>query len=242
MPVKKKVKKIKLKSMRGARASRPPTKKPNVKQTVNVYTTRAEPYRTDFRDQYRYGLGNVEREQTPFQPVFNYIQPQMPSMVSEPKKVEVEAKPKRTYTKKPVAVGVALAEPSLSRQSSMGGYESEFFMPSETEVFRQPTRAEESEVLAQRKIKKMEEELLQQPSSPEFFSGNISPVISEPKRKGRPVGSKSKPKEVSALTTFGFLPKSAGQSAGEPQLTSSLTQPDIMSFFGKTGGGSKTNE
>jgi hypothetical protein len=216
MPVKKKVKKIKLKAMRGARAERAPTKKPNVKQVVNVYTTRAEPYRTDFRDQYRYGLGYVEREQTPFQPVFNYIQQPAQSVAKvEEKKVEVkEPKEKRTYKKKPIVVGVPFTE---------SGYESAF-MPSESELFRQPTRAEESEVLARKKIREMEQELRNQPSDPEFFTGNVSPTITEPKRRGRPVGSKSKPKDETPFT----LPKPVGQT-------------DIMSFFGKTGG-SKTNE
>jgi hypothetical protein len=224
MPVKKKVKKIKLKAMRGARAERAPTKKPNVKQVVNVYTTRAEPYRTDFRDQYRYGLGYVEREQTPFQPVFNYIQPPAQSVAKvEEKKVEVkEPKEKRTYKKKPIVVGVPFTEQNVSRQSS--GYETDFFMPNETELFRQPTRAEESEVLARKKIREMEQELRNQPSDPEFFTGNVSPTITEPKRRGRPVGSKSKPKAETPFT----LPKPVGQT-------------DIMSFFGKTGG-SKTNE
>jgi len=236
MAPKKKDKKIKIRGVRGARATRSPTKKPNVKQVVNVFTTRAEPYRTDFRDQYRYGLGFTEREQTPFQPVFNYIQPpvQQPVPISDPKKEE--AKPKRTYTKKPVAFGIALAEPSLSRQSSLGGYESEFFMPSETELFRQPTREEESEVLAQRKIKRMEEEILRQPSSPEFFSGNTSPVITEVKRKGgRPKGSKNKPKgEATASMLTGNMPLQFSEDE-PPRFKSTSRQPDIMQFFGKTG-------
>jgi hypothetical protein len=212
MPVKKKVKKIKLKVGRGARASRPPTKKPNVKQVVNVFTTRAEPYRTDFRDQYRYGLGFTEREQTPFQPVFNYIQPQIPTKVVEEKKVEItEPKPKRTYRKKPVAIGEPY-EP-LSRQSSTG-YESEF-MPYETEMERRviQKQAEEEKRIASAR----------QPSSGEsFFSGELSPVV-ETKRRGRPAGSKSKQKEVGTFT----LPKPIGQT-------------DISQFFSKVGGSSKT--
>lgn len=236
MPVKKKVKKIKLKSMRGARAARAATKKPNVKQTVNVFTTSTEPYRTDFRDQYRYGLGYVEREQTPFQPVFNYIQPPvqqpvqqpMPSMVSssEIKKVEVEAKPKRKSTKKPVAIGVVFEEPSFSRQSSVGGYESEFFMPSEERAIMLKQKQEKEQM---GRIARAYQE--SQESSPEFVSSEMPSVISKPKGKGgRPKGSTNKPKEAVA------------QASEKPQFTSTLTQPDIMSFFGKTGGGSKINE
>jgi len=232
MPVKKKVKKIKLKSMRGARAARASTKKPNVKQTVNVFTTSTEPYRTDFRDQYRYGLGYTEREQTPFQPVFNYIQPpvqqpvSMPSIVSEPKKVEVEAKPKRKSTKKPVAIGVAFEEPSFSRQSSVGGYESEFFMPSEERAIMLKQKQEKEQM---GRIARAYQE--SQESSPEFVSSEMPSVISKPKGKGgRPKGSTNKPKEAVA------------QASEKPQFTSTLTQPDIMSFFGKTEGGSKKNE
>jgi hypothetical protein len=233
MPVKKKVKKIKLKVGRGARASRPPTKKPNVKQVVNVFTTRAEPFRTDFRDQYRYGLGFTERDQTPFQPVFNYIQPQIPTKVVEEKKVEItEPKPKRTYRKKPVAIGVSLAEP-LSRQSSTG-YESEF-MPFETEMERrviQKQADEEKRIASARTGREYITGDLnpsryatseRQPSSGgEFFSGELSPVV-ETKRRGRPAGSKSKPKEVGTFT----LPKPIGQT-------------DISQFFSKVGGSSKT--
>jgi len=207
MPVKKKDKKIKIKVMRGARPSKQrKEKKANVKQTVNVYTTSTEPYRTDFKDQYRYGLGYGEREQTPFQPVFNYIQPPVqqpiPSMTSssEIKKVEVEAKPKRTYTKKPVAIGVAVTE---------GGYKTDF-TPSESEGFRQPTRQEESEVLARAKIREIERELRRQPSDNEFLSGNLSPVVTKP--RGKPKGTSNK----------------------EAQFTQPIGQTDIMSFFGKT--------
>lgn len=213
MPVKKKEKKIKIKVMRGARAARTSKpKKPSVKQIVNVYTTRAEPFRTDFRDQYRYGLGFTEREQTPFQPVFNYIQPQIPTKVVEEKKVETkESKPKRTYTRKPVAIGVAFEEP-LSRQSNIG-YESEFIMPSESEMGRviRKQGEEERRIAAAR-----------QPSSGgEFFSSESSPVIE--KRRGRPAGSKSKPKEAGTFT----VPKPIGQQ-------------DISQFFSKVGGSSET--
>jgi hypothetical protein len=220
-PKKKKEKKIKLKVGRGARGARQATqKKPNVKQIVNIYTTKNEPVRTDFREQLGYAQLLNQPVQTPFQPVFNYI-PQSVESVAEsaPKKIAViqEEKPKRTYTKKPVAIGVALAEPSFSRQTSIGsGYASGFDFPSEGEMFRLPTRAQENEVLAQKKMKALEEELRNQPSAGEFMSGEASPTITEVKRRGRPVGSKSKPK-----ATIG------AQSVG---------QPDIMSFFGKVGG------
>jgi hypothetical protein len=207
-PKKKKEKKIKIRGGRGARASRPPTKKPNVKQVVNVFTTRAEPYRTDFREQVGFAqMMQPVREQTPFQPVFNYIQPPVQQAVEQPKKVEAEAKPKREYKKKPVAFGVALAEPTLSRQSSLGGYEGGYesaFMPSESDMFRQPTRAEEREIFAERKIQRMEQEMQDQmrnmPGSFEFLGGGMSPTMSagempKPKgRGGRKPGSKNKPK------------------------------------------------
>jgi len=209
MPVKKdlaKQKKLKPKKMRAVRGerARQPAKKPNVKQIVNIYTTKAEPYTTDFKNQFRYGLGFTEREQTPFQPIFNYIQPPVQNVAKvEEKKIEItEPKAKRTYKKTPVAVAVAES-----------GYESTF-MPSEIEAFRQPTREEESEVLARAKIKKMEEELRRQPSDPEFFSGNLSPVITKP--RGRPKGSSKK---------------------SEEQFKKPIAQADITQFFGKVGGG-----
>lgn len=180
MPVKKdkKLKPKKMRAVRGGRA-RQAQRKPDVNQVVNVYTDRAQPYTTDFKNQFRYGLGVVEREQTPFQPVFNYIQPPVQSVAKvEEKKVEIkEPKAKRAYIKKPIAVGVALAE---------SGYESTF-MPSEVEAFRQPTRQEESEVFARAKIKQMEEDLRRQPSDAEFISGNVSPVVTKP--RGRPKAS-----------------------------------------------------
>ena len=167
-PFKKKVKKLKIKGMRAVRAPRQSsTKKPNVKQIVNIYTTKsdlidrrdyseAKPFKTDFR----------QPIQNPFEPVFNYlpvpsVQPSVaiPPIVHAP----VQQKEKRKYTKKPVAIGVAVE----------GGYESAF-MPSERET----------EILQREKIRKIDEELARQRSDAEFMSGDISPVIL--KKKGRP--------------------------------------------------------
>jgi|VirMetMinimDraft_7_1064189.scaffolds.fasta_scaffold55965_3 hypothetical protein len=225
-PKKKKEKKIKLKVGRGARGARQARqKKPSVKQIVNIYTTKNEPLRTDFREQLGYAQLLNQPVQTPFQPVFNYI-PQPVESVAEPKiesapkktvvvqEVDIEEKPKRKYTRKPVAIGVALAEPSFSRQTSIGsGYASGFDTPNEREMFRLPSRVEENEVLAQKKLKAMEDELSRQQSAGEFMSGEASPIIPQVKRRGRPVGSKSKPKEAIGAQPVG--------------------QPNIMSFFGK---------
>lgn len=218
MPEKKKQRKIKLKAVRGARASRPPTKKPSVKQTVNVFTTSTEPYRTDFRDQFRYGLGYIdpirEREQTPFQPVFNYIQPPVQAPAQAPAQAP-EVKPKRKYTKKERMV--AIAEPFIesgmysmprSRQSS-GGYETEF-MPSEQEL--------ERAIIA--KQRKEEQRFAQEQFSPEMerFAPRESSAGDMPitkKKGGRPTGSKNKPKEE--------------------QLQQTGVQ-DVSQFFGKVGG------
>jgi hypothetical protein len=215
MPAKKKQKKIKLRAVRGARSSRPPTKKPNIKQTVNVYTTSTQPVQRDFREQIGFAsMMQPVREQTPFQPVFNYIQPpvqapvQQPAIMQmEPEKKE-EAKPKRKYTKKEKIV--AIAEPfnePFSRQST-GGYESEF-MPSEQEL--------ERAVIA--KQKRAEEQFSQamERFAPRGSSEGDMPVT---KRKGgRPVGSKNKPKE----SPFDQPPP--------------IGQQDITQFFGKIGGG-----
>jgi hypothetical protein len=222
MPVKKQ-KKIKLRAVRGARSSKPPTKKPSVKQTVNVYTTSTQPYRTDFRDQFRYGLGYVDpiREQTPFQPVFNYIQPPVqapvPAVMSgegrstlmqmEPQKKE-EAKPKRKYTKKEKIVAIAELFNEPSSRKSTGGYESEF-MPSEQEL--------ERAVIA--KQKRAEEEFSQAMKSFATRGSSEGDIMPVTKRRGRPAGSKSKPKE----SPFDQPPPAGQQS--------------IAQFFGKIGGG-----
>jgi len=218
----KKQKKIKLRAVRGARASRPPTKKPSVKQTVNVFTTSTEPYRTDFRDQFRYGLGYIDpiREQTPFQPVFNYIQPpvqapakapvQQPAVMSDPlMQMQPEVKPKRKYTKKEKMV--AIAEPFIesgmysmphSRQSS-GGYETEF-MPSEREL--------ERAIIGKQR---MEEEQIAR--ARESSAGDM-PITK--RRGGRPAGSKNKPREEQ-------LPQTGLQ--------------DISQFFGRVGAGKSSS-
>jgi hypothetical protein len=221
MPVKKKVKKIKIKAIRGVRAGKQTQKKPNVKQTVNVFTTSTEPYRTDFRDQYRYGLGYVEREQTPFQPVFNYIQPPVPvtqsQLIPQEKKVEIVEPKKKTgrpvgSKNKPVAVAT-VAEP-LSRQSSYSGFESDY-MPSGAEAFRSREQA---------MTKKLEDEM-RNVTGGGFMSSEASPIIPEQKKRGgRQKGSKNKPK----------MPTEAvAQSTEEPQFSTTLKQPDIMSFFSK---------
>lgn len=83
MPVKKdlakqkKLKPKKVRAVRGGRARQAP-KKPNVNQVVNVYTDRAQPYTTDFKNQFRYGLGFVEPSAyNPFTTqTTQYVQPQ----------------------------------------------------------------------------------------------------------------------------------------------------------------------
>ena len=166
-PFKKKVKKLKIKGMRAPRAARQPsTKKPNVKQIVNIYTTKSD-LKTDFQRPF----------QNPFEPVFNYVQPVVqpvvqPSVMTPPVVVSRQAEPlvpvplqkeKRKYTRKPVVYGVAVE----------GGYESAF-MPSERET----------EILQREKIRKIEEELANRPSDADFMSGDITPKISKP--RGRP--------------------------------------------------------
>lgn len=176
MPAKKKQKKIKIRAVRGARSSRPPTKKPSVKQTVNVYTTSAQPVQRDFREQIGFAsMMQPVREQTPFQPVFNYIQPPVQAPVQQPvvMQTETEAKPKRKYTKKEKTI--AIAEPFL------GGYESEF-MPSEREL-------ERAIIAKQRK----EEQRFSEAMKPRASSEGDMPVTK--KKGGRPAGSKNKPKE-----------------------------------------------
>jgi hypothetical protein len=54
--------KVKVKKVRAVRQPRQPVKKPSIKQIVNVYTDRQEPYSTDFKNQFRYGLGNIYRD------------------------------------------------------------------------------------------------------------------------------------------------------------------------------------
>jgi hypothetical protein len=73
MPKKAKVKKMR--AVRGGRARQAP-KKPNVSQVVNVFTDRAEPYTTDFRNQYRYGLGFAEYNPFAATTTTQSIQPQ----------------------------------------------------------------------------------------------------------------------------------------------------------------------
>lgn len=50
-------KKAKVKKIRAIRQPRAPAKAQT--NIINVYTDRQEPYRTDFKNQFRYGLGNV---------------------------------------------------------------------------------------------------------------------------------------------------------------------------------------
>ena len=224
MPVKKKQKKIKLRAVRGARSSRPPTKKPSVKQTVNVYTTTAQPVQRDFREQIGFAqMMQPVREQTPFQPVFNYIQPpvqapvQQPAVMSgegrstlmqmEPQKKE-EAKPKRKYTKKEKIVAIAELFNEPSSKQSTGGYQSEF-MPSEQEL-------ERAVIAKQKRAEEQFSQAMERFAPRGSSEGDIMPVT---KRRGRPAGSKSKPKE----SPFEQAPP--------------IGQQDITQFFGKIGGG-----
>lgn len=76
MPKKPKVKVKKIRAVRQPRA-RQPVKKETHTHIINVYTDRQEPYRTDFKNQFKYGLGNIE----PYSPFSTktsttYIQPQ----------------------------------------------------------------------------------------------------------------------------------------------------------------------
>lgn len=71
--------KVKVKKIRAVRQPRAQAKKETHTHVINVYTDRQEPYRTDFKNQFRYGLGNVANE--PFNPFSTktsttYIQPQ----------------------------------------------------------------------------------------------------------------------------------------------------------------------
>jgi len=76
MPKKPKVKVKKIRAVRQPRA-RQPVKKETHTHIINVYTDKQEPYRTDFKNQFRYGLGNIE-PYTPFSTKTSttYIQPQ----------------------------------------------------------------------------------------------------------------------------------------------------------------------
>jgi len=221
-----------VRAVRGARPARAQTKKPSTKQIVNIYTSSGQdlPFRTDFRQQL---LQQPIQGQVPqFAPVFNIQQPIPPSVMKvEEKKPSVEItepKPKRTYTKKPVVVGIPVSSgyeterPMMSRQSS--GYmteaedlpilsttaKGEFIEPTGT-AFLQKQR---------REMQKLEEEMRRQPSSGEYFVGTERPIVAEvPKAKrGRPAGSKNKPKE----SPFAQPPPPG--------------QQEIMKFFSKTGG------
>jgi hypothetical protein len=90
MPKKAKVKKMR--AVRGGRARQAP-KKPNVNQVVNVFTDRAEPYTTDFRNQYRYGLGFAEYNPFAATTTTQSIQPQSLTesiKVIQPKELEAK--------------------------------------------------------------------------------------------------------------------------------------------------------
>ena len=68
-------KKAKVKKIRAIRQPRAPAKAQT--NIINVYTDRQEPYRTDFKNQFRYGLGYVE----PYNPFSKnasttYVEPQ----------------------------------------------------------------------------------------------------------------------------------------------------------------------
>jgi len=96
MPVKKdkKLKPKKMRAVRGGRA-RGGEKKPNVNQVVNVYTDRTEPYRMDFKNQFRYGLGYADAQ--PYNPfITQTTQSIQPQSLTESLKVippkELEAK------------------------------------------------------------------------------------------------------------------------------------------------------
>jgi len=96
MPVKKdkKLKPKKIRAVRGGRA-RGGEKKPNVNQVVNVYTDRTEPYRMDFKNQFRYGLGYADAQ--PYNPfTTTTTQSIQPQSLTESLKVippkELEAK------------------------------------------------------------------------------------------------------------------------------------------------------
>jgi hypothetical protein len=205
LPIEKDKKKTKLKAVkavrgaRGAGGARQATKKPSTSQIVNIFTS--EPVRTDFRQQ----MPLITREQqpivNPFAPVFNIQQPVQQPLPPSIMKVEetkpiVETKPKRKYTRKPVAVGIPFSSgyeterPMISRQSS--GY-----------------MAEEEDI-----------PITSTTAKGEFIAGTERPIVTEvPKsRRGRPAGSKNKPKE-NPFT----LPVPAGQQ-------------DITKFLSKTGG------
>jgi hypothetical protein len=214
LPIEKDKKKTKLKAVkavrgaggvRGVGGARQATKKPSTSQIVNIFTS--EPVRTDFRQQ----MPLITREQqpivNPFAPVFNIQQPfqqpvQQPTpsiMKVEEKKPSVditEPKPRKKYTRKPVVVGIPVSSgyeserPMMSRQSS--GY-----------------MAEEEDI-----------PITSTTAKGEFIAGTERSIVAEvPKsRRGRPAGSKNKPKE-NPFT----LPVPAGQQ-------------DITRFLTKSGG------
>ena len=69
--------KAKVKKIRAIRQPRAPAKKETQTNIINVYTDRQEPYRADFKNQFRYGLGNIE----PYSPFSTrtsttYVEPQ----------------------------------------------------------------------------------------------------------------------------------------------------------------------
>lgn len=118
MPVKKdlaKQKKLKPKKVRANRGGRvrPAQRKPNVNQVVNVYTDRAEPYTTDFKNQFRYGLGVAEAvAYNPFTAQTNQtIQPQSltQSTINIPPR-ELEAKQVFQPFKNPFGTKLTIGE------------------------------------------------------------------------------------------------------------------------------------
>lgn len=115
MPVKKdkKPKPKKMRAVRGGRA-RQAQKKPNVNQVVNVYTDRAQPYTTDFKNQFRYGLGFAEpTAYNPFTATTTQtIQPQ--SLTESVKNIQPkELEAKQVFQPFPTPFGIPVAKPKL---------------------------------------------------------------------------------------------------------------------------------
>ena len=125
MPVKKdlakqkKPKPKKMRAVRGGRARQAP-KKPNVNQVVNVYTDRAQPYTTDFKNQFRYGLGVLEPSAyNPFTTqTTQYVQPQsITESIKDIPPQELEAK--QVFQPFPVPFGAPKGKIKIGEETKL---------------------------------------------------------------------------------------------------------------------------
>ena len=108
--------KAKVKKIRAVRQPRAPAKAQT--NIINVYTDRQEPYRTDFKNQFRYGLGNVAMDTyNPFSKNVSttYVEPQ--SITESFKDIPVkELTSQSTFQPFPMPTGIPKKKVNIGEQ------------------------------------------------------------------------------------------------------------------------------